>query len=60
MDSNGYLIEPKVISFLDGFYTDESLKAAVKSVAPECVAEANVTAKGEQDLYSQQISCHVN
>lgn len=53
MDSNGYLIETKVINFIDGFYTDDSLKAAAKSVASECVAEANVTAKGEQDLYYQ-------
>ena len=46
VDGEGYVLPEAFVNFVSNLCTEDSLKALARQVAPECIAEANVYAKG--------------
>jgi hypothetical protein len=56
VDAEGYLLTAPFVNAVDKLYTEDSLKALAKELAPDCVTEANAGAKREykaQKMYVQ-------
>ena len=51
VDGEGYVLSDAFVNAVSSLYTEDSLKALVKELAPECITEANARAKGKYRLY---------
>jgi hypothetical protein len=47
VDDEGYVQPDAFTDAVSNMYPEDSLKTVVKSVAPECIADANANAKGK-------------
>ena len=47
VDDDGYVLSAAYVEAITNLYTEDSLKALVRRVAPGCIAKANARAKGK-------------
>jgi len=47
VDGDGYVLSDVYVEAITNLYTEDTLKALVRRVAPGCIAKANAQAKGK-------------
>jgi len=47
VDDDGYVLSPVYVEAIKNLYTEDTLKALVRRVAPGCIDKANARAKGK-------------